>query len=99
MIKHSGLGYHSPHYVIMITGDNNEDQSALEKTETSEVVTSGNAGVAKEEKRSKDKDPKLKFITQTEALLSVESKADFQDVLKRLCLLKKIYFDIQKAFL
>ena len=99
MIKQPGLGYHSPHYIIMITGDNNEDQGALEKTETSEVVTSGNEGEVVEEKKSKDKDPKLKFFTQTEALLSVESKADFQDVLKRLCLLKKIYFDIQSAFL
>ena len=71
----------------MSTEDNNEDQGELAKNENSEVEKPENEVVSEEEASNenmyKDKDPKLKFFTQTEALLSVDSKAEFQDVLKR----------------
>ena len=69
----------------MSTDGNNEEQADLAPTENLEVeqTLDESTNDKDESEEKKPKDPKLKFLTQTEALLSVESKAEFQDVLKR----------------
>ena len=69
----------------MSTDGNNEEQADLAQTEHLEVeqTLDESTNHKDESEEKKPKDPKLKFLTQTEALLSVESKAEFQDVLKR----------------
>ena len=69
----------------MSTDGNNEEQAVLPPTENLKVEQTLDESInhKDESEEKKPKDPKLKFLTQTEALLSVESKAEFQDVLKR----------------
>lgn len=69
----------------MSTDGNNEEQADLAPTENLKVEQTLDESInhKDESEEKKPKDPKLKFLTQTEALLSVESKAEFQDVLKR----------------
>ena len=69
----------------MSTDGNNEEQADLAQTENLEVeqTLDESTNDKDESEEKKPKDPKLKFLTQTETLLSVESKAEFQDVLKR----------------
>ena len=69
----------------MSTDGNNEEQADLAPTENLEVEQTLNESTnhKDESEEKKQKDPKLRFLTQTEALLSVQSKAEFQDVLKR----------------
>ena len=69
----------------MSTDGYNEEQADLAPTENLKVEQTLDESInhKDESEEKKPKDPKLKFLTQTEALLSVESKAEFQDVLKR----------------
>ena len=69
----------------MSTDGYNEEQADLAPTENLKVeqTLDESTNHKDESEEKKQKDPKLRFLTQTEALLSVQSKAEFQDVLKR----------------